>query len=257
MTADFQPVEEKEDNGFHTTGIWIQASYINHSCVPNARRSFIGDMQFVRTTCDIPMGTEIVFPYVVASSYNKRQQKLKNWGFTCTCALCLDEKNTTKQIVKKRADLFGDLRVAIEHPDGVQVDKAERLIAIVRKTYKAPPTEVPCLKLYDACLFLGRLHAFNHHPAKTVELVIAALTALGYVIEGPLHHQAASAAVFKVKAWGRLIEHVVEAFIHLTCAYKSLAPSSEAAARDYARLAYSMVNGEDTTFEEFSAPFLL
>ncbi|KAK0506844.1 hypothetical protein JMJ35_010733 [Cladonia borealis] len=45
----------------HTCGIFIKASYINHSCYSNARRSFIGDIQIVRATRNIPAGSEIVF----------------------------------------------------------------------------------------------------------------------------------------------------------------------------------------------------
>lgn len=44
------------------SGVWILASYINHSCLGNCCRSFIGAMQIVRATEDLPPGTELVFP---------------------------------------------------------------------------------------------------------------------------------------------------------------------------------------------------
>jgi len=43
------------------SGIWIISSYINHSCISNCRRSFIGDMQIIRATQDLHADTELVF----------------------------------------------------------------------------------------------------------------------------------------------------------------------------------------------------
>ncbi|KFY88611.1 hypothetical protein V500_06244 [Pseudogymnoascus sp. VKM F-4518 (FW-2643)] len=55
--------KDEPESAFHSTGIWIQASYINHSCTSNARRSFIGDMMIVRATRDLKKGTELSFWY--------------------------------------------------------------------------------------------------------------------------------------------------------------------------------------------------
>lgn len=54
--------QEREEN-HHTTGVFITASYINHSCCSNARRSFIGDMMIVRAAKDIPADSEVFFWY--------------------------------------------------------------------------------------------------------------------------------------------------------------------------------------------------
>jgi hypothetical protein len=62
------------EEGARSSGLWCQASYMNHACLFNAQRSFIGDMMIVRATKDIPGGTEITIPYVdVIPDTEKRQ----------------------------------------------------------------------------------------------------------------------------------------------------------------------------------------
>lgn len=47
----------------HSCGIWINASYINHSCINNCHRTFIGDVMIVRATKDLKANTELRFCY--------------------------------------------------------------------------------------------------------------------------------------------------------------------------------------------------
>ena len=55
--------EEKPSMG-DDAGIWIQSSYINHSCLGNVSRAFIGDMVIFRAQRAIKKGEEILTPYV-------------------------------------------------------------------------------------------------------------------------------------------------------------------------------------------------
>jgi SET domain-containing protein len=56
--SQLEPTENKK---FHSCGVWPLASYINHSCFSNVRRSFIGDMMIVRATQDLRANTELLF----------------------------------------------------------------------------------------------------------------------------------------------------------------------------------------------------
>jgi hypothetical protein len=47
----------------HSTGIWLKASKVNHSCMANCKRSFIRDLQIIRVTQDILANTELFFWY--------------------------------------------------------------------------------------------------------------------------------------------------------------------------------------------------
>lgn len=44
-------------------GLWLHASYANHSCIPIVRHSFAGNMLIFRTIHDIAAGEETTIPY--------------------------------------------------------------------------------------------------------------------------------------------------------------------------------------------------
>jgi hypothetical protein len=71
----------RKEANFYSCGIWINASYINHSCLGNVRRSFIGDMMIVRAAKDMAACTELMFPYKTPEGIydsSKVRQKFKN-----------------------------------------------------------------------------------------------------------------------------------------------------------------------------------
>lgn len=93
-------------------GIWLRAAYINHSCVPNCARSFVGDMMILRAICDIPMGTELTHHYSAPDpSFTTRQEVFKNnWDFECYCPLCSSERGSPDEKHKQRRDLVLKIR---------------------------------------------------------------------------------------------------------------------------------------------------
>jgi len=73
-------------------GLWIRSSYSNHSCVPNAEKEILGDLIILRAVRTIRKGEEITHDYVGTGNYNERRKVLStNWGFQCTCRLCVAE----------------------------------------------------------------------------------------------------------------------------------------------------------------------
>ena len=93
--------------------MWIRASYINHSCLPLVRRTFIGDMMVFRAQADIPVDTELKFGYISClEEYEQRQKMVKKWEFQCECQVCLAEKDYSHKKIKKRAKITEEI---IEH----------------------------------------------------------------------------------------------------------------------------------------------
>lgn len=74
-------------------GIWIQTSYVNHSCVNNSCRSYMGDMLTLRATKDIESGEEILLHYTFSDADFERTRAdlSETWGFDCTCSNCTAE----------------------------------------------------------------------------------------------------------------------------------------------------------------------
>ncbi|KAK6858118.1 SET domain-containing protein [Apiospora arundinis] len=200
---------KKAENSHETSGVWIMASYLNHSCVGNCCRSFIGDMQIIRATRDIPADTELVFPYQAdqrLASHDETQKKLRNWGFRCDCALCLEKKATTKGTWDKRKALLGQLKYLIERnrDKGVPInaklafevlDKFEATHTTPARTYPsaASPSSdsgvdltlaqiTPRPDLWDACFGLGEFLLKKGRNAEAVEATIKGFEALGFVI---------------------------------------------------------------------------
>lgn len=254
------PNDEQGEKNYHSCGIWVQASYINHSCYSNVRRSFLGDMQIIRAVRDIPAGTELTFWYQVPETdgYDKRQQKLQNWGFQCECVMCIEEKNTSKKTFKKREALLGDLKAAFMAPSGVQLPKVERLLTALEQTYKISPAQVPRLALWDPQLLLARLYAAQNQSEKVITIVLKVLASLGFIIKGAEGTPSAEAARFTtanasfvVELWGLVYDHVVEAWVLLWKAYTHVAPQLCGHAKECARTAYRICVGEDVTFDEY------
>ncbi|KAF3904521.1 hypothetical protein ABW21_db0200306 [Orbilia brochopaga] len=88
------------ENGFRDpklrshASFWIPASFINHSCVPNAHRTIIGDMIFITAAAEIPRGSEVFLNYL-GDKYEPRNDRKKyiesTLGFTCVCTRCTFE----------------------------------------------------------------------------------------------------------------------------------------------------------------------
>jgi len=155
------------------------ASSLNHSCISNVRRSFIGDLKIIRATCDIPADTELEFWYKVPTGdYDEMQKGLRNWGFQCTCAMCLDLKNTSKKLLKRRNNLLGDLKTTLNAAK-VDTAKAERILASIDQTYKQPPTDIPRLQLLKPYNLLASIYSEQRNPEKLVSMSLKALESLG------------------------------------------------------------------------------
>ncbi|KAK4244352.1 hypothetical protein C7999DRAFT_17383 [Corynascus novoguineensis] len=127
--------------GGASAGLWIRAAYLNHSCVPNAEREFVGDLMIIRAIKDIAAGEEIVHSYDESGDYEARQQALMTtWGFECACALCAAEKGDDAAVREKRAKLVreGDefLKSAGSSTNKrLAIVKAKRLLAAIDETY--------------------------------------------------------------------------------------------------------------------------
>jgi hypothetical protein len=93
-------------------GFWVHTSYINHSCLPNTVRTFLGDVLLLRATRDISIGDEITAQYITPElTFEERQQKFKGtWGFECDCHLCEADKKAGMGVNRDRMSIFEELK---------------------------------------------------------------------------------------------------------------------------------------------------
>ncbi|KAB8302482.1 hypothetical protein EYC80_005886 [Monilinia laxa] len=239
---------EEDESKHHSCGIWLMASKINHSCLGNASRSFIGDLQLVRATRDIPAETELTFWYVVPTEERQKMKKeLENWGFQCKCIMCLDSEDTTKKQFRKREKFLVDLKVVLNARD-VDTAKAERLLIAIDATYKHPAAKVPRLALRKPSLQLAEVYARQGTTNKAVSMTLKALASLGFVIKNATL-PASSDEPFEIEKWGLIMDGVIGAWTFLYNVYAVFAPQSVKQAEDCARVAHRICYGEDHTFK--------
>ncbi|GLA27457.1 hypothetical protein AnigIFM63326_004664 [Aspergillus niger] len=253
--------EPAENKKFHSCGVWPLASYINHSCYSNVRRSFIGDMMIVRATQNLPANTELFFWYQQPSDSTSKakQLNLKHWGFKCNCVICQDSTETEESDLMKRRRLTADLVNAFRALSKPRKPKSamariEELISKLEETYRKPAVQVPRLGIWKAYLGVAEAHAAQGVLAKTVEFALKTLESLGYVLEGggvPY----TSGAPLHVMKWGLMMDGLVRCWMILCRAYCDLAPELASQAEDYARITYRICVGEDETFADTYSRF--
>jgi len=238
------------ENGYHSTGIWTHASLINHSCVSTARRSFIGDMMIVRASRNLEPGTEVTFWYYppTGRTFKEQKEKLQNWGFECDCPLCVDGKDTTGTLASARQQLRGTIKKLINGtaPHRLDTEKISRRTAILEKQYKRPATELPRLLIWDSQLALSQAYLAQNQISKGLEALKKMFISLGFKVVG----MDSTSNRYAVVEWGFFVDALVEAFLLASDIFTGLARNEDSKqAKEYAKVAYKIVVGEDTSFE--------
>ncbi|THZ58417.1 SET domain-containing protein [Aureobasidium pullulans] len=144
------------ETGADAVGLWYQVSHINHSCIANCHRNFIGDMMIVRANFDIPKNTEITLAYIEHSPLPSVQQEefQMNWGFQCTCNLCISEQYITPntKMYKHLVDAAATFKRWKTH--------AATATEVIRKAQELVDTITPLYPEYEK---LPRLGVTDHH----------------------------------------------------------------------------------------------
>jgi hypothetical protein len=69
---------------------------INHSCVANAVRVYVGEVMVVHASRDIQAGEEIVWSYLPPTLPDRRERLRLQHGFVCHCQRCTLEQDVRK-----------------------------------------------------------------------------------------------------------------------------------------------------------------
>ncbi|KAJ4377321.1 hypothetical protein N0V83_000146 [Neocucurbitaria cava] len=234
----------------HSWGIWIKASTINHSCTSNAYRSIIGDMMIVRARQDLEPGTEITISYCGSEEDDEKimQEQFEEWQFTCACAICQDEQQTEASVLAGRRQLMDKLDDACgstSRPD-IQTEAVEQLLRALKNTYTRPANEVPRMRLSQAQLLLAYVYNAQNKMDKVFKFVDETLISFGFILAG----LDSTRVSFKIIKWGLVEDQHVEVFRLAQEAFEKIQAREDAMqAEEYARTAFKIVVGEDSSFE--------
>ncbi|KAM5474468.1 hypothetical protein MauCBS54593_002043 [Microsporum audouinii] len=132
---------ENEDISNASTGLWVRAAYINHSCASNAKKDYIGDLMILRATRRISAGEEITHSYDETSDYDARTAALqRTWGFKCQCKLCAAEEADGPEVRQQRLKLEKEVNTFMQkenaqQPKKIAIIRAKRLRQSLLDTY--------------------------------------------------------------------------------------------------------------------------
>lgn len=245
--SSHSPVEKV----FHSSGIWVVASYINHSCVGNCRRTFIGDMQIVRATCDMEADTELEFAYLqpdIKTSHIDAKKKFSNWGFVCKCNLCKSRNETSGSILQQRQTILRHLASVLNISGRIDIAKAQSLLNQIYNSYRDP--KAIKLELWDPYFAMGAKLRKQGKPSEAITMFAKGLEALGFVITMyPLAGKTKTPEL-RIHTWGMANDLVPWVFVNLYHCYKELAPNLCLVAKIYAETSYAMVVGEKETIKD-------
>ncbi|CAG8983418.1 hypothetical protein HYALB_00000586 [Hymenoscyphus albidus] len=193
--SGYQIAKQPQSTHFGTTGMWILASYINHSCNPTCVRNFIGDMQIVRAARDMPANMELTFSYLYRDE-SPKMIDVSSWGFQRDCSICVEDRATSAAVNMQRRKLHKAFALPNATPE-----KKEQTLGQFANTYKKPPSEVPRLEMILMHNSLIREFAQGNEVKKVVDQVLATFESLGFIIEGARASSSQRSKII-VRKWG-------------------------------------------------------
>ncbi|KAK2749771.1 hypothetical protein FQN55_003007 [Onygenales sp. PD_40] len=140
------------------------ASYINHSCDPNAYIGFDGPLMYLKTLRDVKHGEQIYISYIDNTyPYERRQEELDTrYFFTCKCPKCLKGDKAREDKFLRGTDKDDGIELAYRQVDMLlahssqpqetpasSIRRTESAIACLQKTGKWPITRQPYPRLVD------------------------------------------------------------------------------------------------------------
>ncbi|CAG8956682.1 hypothetical protein HYFRA_00012226 [Hymenoscyphus fraxineus] len=261
------PAPGAERKYYHeTTGLWLLAAKINHSCYSNVSRSFIGDFQIIRALRDMPPDTELTCSYrdIRSRSQDINPFLLKRWGFECDCAICAYHKESPSTIAEAQEFLnkiprFGSLDTV----------KDGQMVASAGERYHKPEIEVPRFQLSEPYLRISNLcyalasqdnAMWEWEPRlpwydRSIVMAIGVLVSLGYymMMGPPLPGYTLIGPDVDLEAtrWGLMTDDAFSAWKRLQMIYVNKL-GMPGRLQECMRIAYTIYVGEDGTYDEAS-----
>ncbi|KAL2264246.1 hypothetical protein VTK26DRAFT_9022 [Humicola hyalothermophila] len=173
-------------------GLWVRGSYLNHSCVANTIRSFVGDVLISRATRDIKEGEELFQQYVpVKPLSDVRTAKFRDgWRFECGCELCVGERKSSEAMQAKRKEVLAAVEKLCNKklpgreilPDAT-IRSVDRLMKQLEELHEPEVYDgLPRLTLIYPCNWLVAAHRGRKNHAKVARYAKKVLRNFGFKV---------------------------------------------------------------------------
>ncbi|KAH7716362.1 hypothetical protein AAVH_16259 [Aphelenchoides avenae] len=147
-------------------GLWILPSYFNHSCLPNADRTFYGDVMAVFAMMDIKQGEELALGYTpISDPYEQRKSHLAKYEVVCDCRLCEVDREDPRCTEREQLaeEIIKNLTEKPQDSNGIRVVK--RLVDQLRETYANRPEDLRTQLYYPLKAIANAHQAKGEHDA--------------------------------------------------------------------------------------------
>lgn len=184
----------------HSSGVYIRSSYINHSCVLNSHRIFIGDLLLLHATKDIKVGEEFTISYGpdLQAFASRGEAIMSMWNFQCDCPLCVADARVPADVLERRDGLAKTADAFIKHssPDEGTTNsmllQAEQYVRDIAATYDNNLySSLPRTALIDIQSWLVEATITCRNREKSMRAMPNVLRSLGYNVDlrnGSIEH---------------------------------------------------------------------
>ncbi|CAL6077441.1 SET_domain-containing protein [Hexamita inflata] len=114
--------------------IALKAARFNHSCLPNVRRFFIGDVIVIVAASDIPAGEQVFLNYLFDGIGNALELQ-RQYGFKCGCKFC---KSLSPRRTKQIDSLLAKYKAARQRLSRVQLLRVVQDFRDLRRELEVP-----------------------------------------------------------------------------------------------------------------------
>jgi tetratricopeptide (TPR) repeat protein len=241
--------------GRQAKGLWIYAAYMNHNCVPNSMRSFLGDMLLSRATRDIAEGDEIFQQYVPVKALPDVRAALyqKGWGFSCACRLCEGEGRSPAATQDKRRELLAAVERINAKKDPARdimtdavIRSVDRLMRQLEDLHEPEIYEgLPRLTLVYPSNWLVAAHRGRKNWAKVLKYGIKTLRNFGFSVPADETESWDPTKIYDNSEMASLMTiHAVTTLRDIGYAYQALGhPDMATRCEEASTFGYKMVTG--------------
>lgn len=232
-----------------SSGVWQQASYINHSCNPNCARVFIGDMVIIRAAKDLPAGTELTAAYFFTEddhTFDQVRRTMASWDFICACDLCAARQRLQLLADSGQSTIVSNISRICSQAHWLPATTLLPLCGQIDEQYAAysGDSRAPCLPMsWLWPLRSNAIQTLERGPVAMVDAAAATLRGLGFDIVHDRQH-------FEIKQWGIMRPGLPSMLAEVHDVYARAYPAICPAIKKYVRLASLAMTGEDETFAQ-------
>ncbi|KAK7972530.1 hypothetical protein PG988_006664 [Apiospora saccharicola] len=233
QTAFLDKIKGTAQTDHLSCGLWMLGSRINHSCMANCRRSFIGDMLIIRAIKELQKGSELVFNYRstprgLTASDQEALQRESPWA---------EPRRLIDKALHQKKVFAGQVKILL---DSIR-DRSD-LQDLVESRLTMRNRNLPkSLDLAELYVKMGALYANAWQPKNAGEMCLISLELLGFAVATG---HCRTEPTFKIVRWGVVTDAAVKAFSILQGSYPELRP----VVKHYKQIVYSMVCGPPPPF---------